>query len=169
MTKEEFQQDIENWDNHRLLLWPALEATKHLGLPVLELGCGHGSTKYLRQYCLDNGLELHSYDYSAEYAAKFGGIHVTNWETQVPWRKDWGVVLVDHSPGEHRKIAISKLHHAKVVVIHDSEPAGWNASDYQVTAEIEKFKFILHIEPAAPQAWTTGVSNEIDVFKIFII
>ena len=35
MKKEEFLKGCANWDNHRFLLWPALEATKGL---VVEFG-----------------------------------------------------------------------------------------------------------------------------------
>jgi len=113
MTKAEFLSVVGNWSNHRYLLWPALEATKHLKLPVLELGCGMGSTEFLRKYCQDEGLEFFSYDSDANYAKDFGSVYVADWST-IPWRKDWGVVLVDEAPGEHRKISLSLLHHAKI-------------------------------------------------------
>lgn len=168
MTKEEFTINAgeDGWDNHRILLWPALEATKHLGLPVLELGCGNGSTPFLQQYCKENGLELLSYDYNAEWAAKFGAIHVTNWDLQVPWRKDFGVALVDESPGEHRRESLKLLGHVQVIVIHDSEPYGWNASDYQVRPLFAKFKYTKDLVPEKEKtAWTTALSNFIDVTK----
>jgi hypothetical protein len=164
MTKEEFLQDVGNWSNHRHLLWPALEATKHLKLPVLELGCGDGSTPYLRKYCEANGLELFSYDYNKEWAAKFNAPHVTNWDN-IAWRKEYGVVLVDESPGEHRKESIKMLLHAKIVVVHDSEPKGWNASDYQVRPVFSKFKYMIDYEAEKPGAWATALSNFINVTK----
>jgi hypothetical protein len=165
MTQKQFQQDIENWDNHRYLLWPALEATKVLRLPVLELGCGHGSTKYLRQYCEDNGLELYSYDFNADYAHKFGATYVTNWAMQVSWRKEWGVVLVDESPGEHRKESLQLLCNAQCIVVHDSEPEGWNASDYQVRPLFNRFKYVKDFVSPKPGAWATVLSNYVDVTK----
>lgn len=166
MSKEEFLKDIDGWCNHRELLWPALEATKHLKLPVLELGCGHGSTPFLQTYCQANGLELFSYDFNSEWAAKFNAIHVTNWETQVAWRKEYSVVLIDESPGEHRKVSLSKLFHAKIIVIHDSEPLGWNASNYQVRPLFDRFKYMKDLTAKKPEAWSTSLSNFIDVSKL---
>lgn len=162
MTKEEFTRGVANWDSHRSLLWPALEMTKELGLPVLELGCGDGSSPFLQQYCKDNNLELFSYDYDYDWARKYGATHVTNWET-IPWRKEYGVALVDHSPGEHRKEALKKLLHAQIVVIHDSEPAGWTAADYKVREEFDAYKYRVDLQAPKGQAWATGLSNSIDI------
>lgn len=163
MTKEEFLKGVSNWDNHRHLLWEALERTKASKAPVLELGCGDGSTPFLKAYCAANGLELFSYDYNADWAAKFGATHVTNWATQAPWRKEFSVALVDESPGEHRKESLKLLHHVAIVVIHDSEPAGWNSSDYQVRGQIEKFKYVRDLPGSTGGAWASMMSNFIDI------
>lgn len=162
MTKLQFFKGIDNWSSHRELLWPALEMTKELGRPVLELGCGHGSTPFLQEYCRDNSLELFSYDYDHSWALQFGAVHVTNWEN-IPWRKEYGVVLCDESPGEQRKVSISKLHHAKIVIIHDSEVPGWNASDYKVRGEIEKYKYFYDLKSERPNAWASACSDFINV------
>jgi hypothetical protein len=164
MTKEEFLEGVGNWSNHRHLLWPALEATKHLKLPVLELGCGDGSTPFLRKYCEANGLELFSYDYNKDWSGKYNVPHVTNWDN-IPWRKEYSVALIDESPGEHRKESIRLLMHVKVLVVHDSEPKGWNASDYQVRPVFDKFKYVLDYESPKPGAWATALSNFINVTK----
>ena len=149
--------------NHKILLWPALEMTKHLKLPVLELGSGHYSTQFLRKYCLDEGLEFFSYDYNEQWAKDTGAVYVSDWEN-IPWRKDWGVVLVDESPGEHRKISLSKLHHAQIVIAHDTEIVG--AGDYQMRPEIEKYKSYLDYKTDA--AWATAMSDFHDVSKLEI-
>ncbi len=163
MTKEEFLKDIDNWSNHRYLLWAALEKTKHLRLPILELGCGTGSTPYLQQYCKDNNLKLHSFDFDKEWADKFGAHHVTDWN-DLTWNHDFGVVLVDHSPGEHRKEALKKLTHSQIIIVHDSEPKGWNASDYQVREQFGLFKYVFDIQSDEPGgAWATALSNTIDL------
>lgn len=160
MTKAFFTQYESNWHSHRPLLWEALEATKHLKLPVLELGCGDGSTPYLQSYCKDNELELLSYDYNQEWAQKFGAIHVTNWDN-IPWRKEYGVVLVDESPGEHRKESLKRLHHAKVIVVHDTEPAADHG--YKMRSELKKFKYLIDYQTDG--AWASAVSNFINVTK----
>lgn len=161
MTKADFFRVFANWNSHLMLLWPALEVTKHLKLPVLELGSGMGSTAVLRQYCKDEGLEFVTYDDKAEYAKENDSIHVTDW-ANIPWRKDYGVALVDHAPGEHRKIAIHLLTNTKIIVCHDTEPAA--DYGYQMRAELDKFKFMIDYE--TPGAWASSVSNEIDVTKL---
>jgi hypothetical protein len=166
MTKEQFLADQNDWCNHRELLYPALEATKHLGLPVLELGSGPGSTPYLRQYCKFNGLNLISYDFSEEWASKMNVTHVTNWDN-IPWRLEYGVVLVDESPGEHRKESLKKLIHCKIVVIHDSEPPGWNGGDYQVRPEFSRYKYQHDLQAEKPKAWASALSNFIDLSTIY--
>lgn len=162
MTKQEFTQITSNWDSHRPLLWAALEATKHLKLPVLELGCGEGSTPLLKWYCADEGLELFSYDYKKEWADKYGAIY-TNWNG-FDWSKKYSVVLIDESPGHHRKISLQNVK-AEVIVIHDSEPSGWNASDYQVRPLFGRFKYLVDFEQPKPQAWASALSDTVDVTK----
>lgn len=165
MTKDEFLKDVGNWSNHRYLLWPTLEATKHLKLPVLELGCGDGSTPFLQQYCRDNGLRLMSYDSNREWAKKFGATY-TDWSMfgAISAIK-YSVALIDEAPGEHRRESI-KMVNAEVIVIHDSEPAGWNASDYRVRPLFNRFKYIKDHQSMKPGAWATALSNTIDVTKL---
>lgn len=136
-------------------------------LPVLELGAGEGSTKYLRQYCADEGLEFCTYDFNEKYAKENESVFVRDWNL-IPWRKDYSVVLVDESPGEHRKESIIRLqNNAQIIVVHDSEPVGWNASDYQVRPLFEKFKYMKDLKSEAPEgAWTTALSNFIDITGI---
>lgn len=167
MTKEDFIdiKEMNNWCSHRYLLWPALEAVKHFKLPILELGAGYGSSPFMRQYCKDEGLEFLSYDIDKDWAEKQEVIHVKTWE-DVDWRREYGMAFVDESPGEHRRVSISRLHHVKIVCIHDSERPGWNASDYQVRPEIEKYTYFYDMIPTEGQgAWTSLCSNFIDVSK----
>lgn len=163
MTKEFFTRYESDWHSHRPLLWEALEATKHLKLPVLELGCGEGSTPLLKAYCKENDLQLFSYDFNAEYAKMYGAIHVVNWDN-IPWRKEFGVALVDESPGEHRKISLSRLHHVQVVVAHDTEPKADHG--YKMRAELKKYRFMIDYE--TPGAWASAVSNTINVTRFEI-
>ena len=160
MTKAEFLKDVGNWSNHRYLLWEALEATRHLNLPVLELGCGDGSTPFLQQYCKDNGLDLFSYDFNSEWAIRFDAHHVINWDSSVDWKRNYSVVLVDESPGEHRKTSIRSLINSRIVVVHDSEPVGWNSSDYQVRPEFMRYAYTYDLKSEKPEgAWATWLSN----------
>lgn len=172
MKKADFLKDVNNFSNHRYLLWEALEATKYLKLPVMELGSGYGSTPFLRQYTKDNGLDFYSYDYNKEWAEKTGATHVENWDT-LPhsinaWINEYSVVLIDESPGEHRKESLKTLSQGqvKIIVIHDSEIKGWNSSDYQVRPLFSNFKYMKDLQSEYKGgAWATALSNEIDVTK----
>lgn len=165
MTKEEFLKDVQNWDNHRYLLWPALEATKGL---VVEFGIGHGSTPYLSGYTQSRARHLVSYENNKEWFDKFNGnfVHeinlVKDWDLVVlPFEVD--VILIDHAPGERRKIDIAKYSHkAKIIVAHDTEPAADHG--YQMRAELKKFKYAVEYESQG--AWASMVSNFIDVKKL---
>lgn len=117
-----FLKDVSGWCNHRPLLWWALEATRGSSFPVLEMGCGEGSTPYLRDYCQKNERPFLSYDSDAGWAQRFGAAHVESWDGVVSG--GYSVVLVDHAPGERRHVDIALLaDRADYVVIHDSEPA----------------------------------------------
>lgn len=165
MTRDEFLQGVGNWSNHRYLLWPALESLKGSNCPVIELGCGDGSTPYLQKYCSINGIQLFSYDYDKAWAEKYGATHVTDWD-KIPWRDhQYSVCLVDESPGEHRKESIKKIL-AKIIIVHDSEPVGWNSSDYQVRPLFNKFRYVKDLQSEYKGgAWATALSNFIDVTK----
>lgn len=160
MTKERFLRSVGNWNNHLYLLWEALEASKYLKLPVLELGCGDGSTPYLLEYCKANKLELISYDYNKEWADKYNAIHIEDWDT-LDWAKEYGCVLVDESPGEQRKFSLQRLHHAKIIVAHDTEPPADHG--YQMREELAKYKYM--VDFGNDGAWATCASNFIDVGK----
>lgn len=161
MKKEDFVTYTDNWGSHRPLLWHALEEVKHLGLPVLELGCGDNSTPFLRQYCKDNKLILYSYDSKLPWAEKFGAIYVDDWDSKGLWHMDYGVVLLDLAPGEYRKTALKKLHHVRIVVAHDVEVAADHG--YKMRAELFKYKY--HKEHITSGAGTMAVSDYFDVGK----
>jgi len=169
MTREEFLKDIDNWSNHRLLLWSSLESTKGSRKIVRELGCGDGSTPFLDRYCDENDMVLLSFDNNVEWANKYEAVVVQNWDAEM---QHWigmpaAVVLIDHAPGEHRRKALQFfIDHPElfeIIVIHDSEPAGHNSSDYQVRELFSKFKYVKDLEAPAPKAWATALSNTIDV------
>lgn len=171
MTKEDFLKDVANWDNHRHLLWPALEATK--GDDVIEMGMGDGSTPQLHQYCETNGRNLFSYENNLEWAMNYQHLitgkhkifHVNDWDQVHRSHPIPGVVLIDHAPGERRKIDIVAFSHsAKIIVCHDTEPAADHG--YQMRSELLKFKYIKEYQ--SPGAWSTVVSNFIDVSKFEI-
>ena len=163
----DFLKNVQNWDNHRPLLWWALQQTESSSLPVCEMGCGEGSTPYLQSYCKASGRPLVSYDYNQEWASRYGANYVSDWNSIR--HPQYSVVLIDHSPGERRWIDIQLLADmADYIVIHDSEPA---ATGYMLDR-------IWHLFPhrrnlITPGAWATIVSRrhhipeiQVDGFEI---
>lgn len=169
MTKETFLNGVQNWNNHLYLLWPALEATTG---EVVEMGMGHGSTQQLHDYCLDRGRQLFSYESDPEWADKFmhlvdGGAHslkvLRDWDEVHAAHPSPDVILIDHAPGERRKFDIALFaNSAKIIVVHDTEPAADHG--YKMRAELEKFKYRNDFVSAG--AWSTSVSNFINVSKL---
>lgn len=168
MNYAQFTDDRGHWGSHRNLLWHALEAT--IG-PVIELGCGDSSTPFLYEYCQDQAREFTSYDSNKEWAAKYdqmGTFYVPDWDKSRIWQRPYGVCLLDLAPGEYRATALMKIS-STVIVIHDSEPVGWNASDYRVRPLFKKFRYAIDDIPEQKGApWTTALSNVIDVSKWII-
>lgn len=165
MKKEAFLKDLSAWGSHRVLLFEALEATKDSHLPVVELGCGDCSTPYLMEYCEKNKRVFFSFDSDKMWAEKYGSDYVKDWERHPLWLQKYSVCLLDLAPGEYRRVALMKLN-ADIIVIHDSEPKGWNASDYRVRPLFNQFKFVKDDQPKEKGSpWTTALSNTIDVTK----
>lgn len=167
MTREEFLEGISDWSNHRYLLWPALEMTKDSPHPVLEMGCGHGSTPFLQKYCDDEARVLRSMDNNKSWADEFGAEYISSDWNYKTWfyKQRYSVVLIDHAPGEKRREALELFAfspaHFEIIVIHDSEPKGWNASDYRVREIFDKFKYVKDLQPQENMgAWATWLSND---------
>lgn len=156
MTKQEFLKDVTNWDNYKYNLWVALTLTQGA---VVEFGCGQGSTDLLRKYCKETGREFMSFESNQDYARQYNSLHVTDWDTVNLTYVD--VLFIDHAPGERRWVDIKKYANiAKVIVIHDSEP---HNKGYMLDKIWHLFKYKKNFETNG--AWTTTVSNFIDVTK----
>lgn len=98
--------------------------------PVLELGCGWGSTPMLKLLCRDAHKLLESYDNSKEWADLFGATHVERWDRWNPKEPYYGVCFIDSSPGEERNQLIAKMKgRARYIIAHDHE-AGSAAAYY---------------------------------------
>lgn len=161
ITRDEFIGEITNWDNHRPALWDALQLTN---AGVIELGAGYGSTAKLQEYCKENRRSFESYENNLQWLKEefnptsFPTLYyIENWDDV---NLDCSLLFIDHAPGERRKVDIARGSNiAKIIVIHDTEPAADHG--YQMRAEIAKFKYIR--EYPSPGAWTTMVSNFIEL------
>jgi len=156
MTKEQFLKNLQadNNDNHRLLLWKALESTKG---NVVEFGSGWGSTEYLRGYCESNQRTFETYDNGEDWAKIHNSTHVTDWD-KIDVRGS--VILLDHAPGERRGDDMAlMMDRFEIIVVHDSEPIG--AGNYGYEKHWAKFKYRADVRTEG--AWATAVSNTIDI------
>ena len=154
MKRSKFLENMTNDNNHRLLLWNALNSTGGL---VVEYGSGYGSTIYLRKYCQDAKREFISYDNGFDWSKIHDSNFTDNWDNI---NHSGSVILIDHAPGERRWIDIEKYKDSfDIIVIHDSEPIG--AGDYKYENIWGLFKY--RIDVKSEGAWATAVSNKIDL------
>ena len=166
---KEFLEGVTGWNSYKPFLFKALENTKG---NVLELGMGEGSTQLLHDYCLNKDRMLVSIDNTKEWADKFKHldchhhmtIHSDNWDETFKgiMTYKWGVVLVDHAPGEHRHKAIELLKdNTDIIVVHDSQP---EATGYMLDKIFHLFKYKVDYKEFGD--WATMLSNTIDITKI---
>ena len=152
---------IDSYSNHRPMLMLALSLTKGR---VIEMGSGFGSTPYLTSYCYATSREFLSFDYNMEWANKTGSAWVQDWDKDLRWQKPCGLLFVDHSPGEHRHVAIKMMmDKADVICVHDSEIGG--AGDYKLEKVRPLFKYELGFNIHQGGAGCTLLSNKVDVSK----
>lgn len=167
MNQDEFLRDVDDWCNHRPLLWFALEATAGSEAPVLELGMGRGSTPHLHAYCESRGRRLLSLDSQPEWCAEFAHLGSALHEVRCAGC-DWSgfshdagqafsVALVDHAPSERRQFDVEYLvTRCQVIVLHDTEGSMYDGvwRHFPYRADVR-----------TPGACATAVSNTIDVTR----
>lgn len=165
MIKEEFLSGVSNWDNHRYLLWPALEATNG---QVIEMGMGYGSTPFLNKYCKQSQRQLLSFENDKQWFDQISKDFdhkmtlVNFWEHVYLNYPKPDVILLDHAPGERRKIDLQRFAEtAKIVILHDSEPVADHG--YQCRQFFKLYKYKIDFESEG--AWASALSNFINVGK----
>jgi len=163
-----FLKEVSGWNNHRPLLYLALELSKTGD--ILELGCGEGSTNQLHCYSEKTNRKVISYDFNQEWLDKYKHLATDNHQFRcnpnptglidyVIRDGKCSVCLIDHSPGERRwedAIAIKDL--VDYVVIHDSESA---ATGYMLDKVFPHYKYRLNNNTIG--ACATLLSNKVDV------
>lgn len=163
MTQDDFLFEVDNYSNHRVLLWLALEATAG---NVLELGMGYGSTPFLKRYAESRQRLLVSMESDVAWATKFITAETTHYHTILSSRdasrlfEPWSVALVDHAPGELRAPDLMRLkQNTDVIVIHDTEPH----LAHQYISLWPQFKFKVDVPGHHNGAWATAVSDRVDI------
>jgi len=161
-------------------LTPLITAVLNTKGNVFEMGCGDFSTVNLHQICKIQNRYLLSTDTSKEWLSHFLDLQSDIHEfIYVPvydddWQKNpkphlwddignqkWGVVFIDHRPGERRRIDISRFSElADIIVVHDTEELGYKYEDV-----FSEFKY--RYDYKRYRQYTTLLSNKIDVSKLF--
>lgn len=180
MNKEQFLLGMTDWNNHLPLLWLALENTTG---PVIEMGCGDGSTRQLHQYCKAAGRMLYSFDTDQDWLNRFSDCvsptHqftriINNWEIAQQICPRPSVILIDQAPGERRIVDVKNYsdHMAPggIIVIHDTQPPP-TAADYGYERIWHLFKYKVDLavsmnhecDPPHNRTWASAVSNDFDV------
>ncbi len=136
--------------------------------PILEMGCGFYSTLILHEICKVQGRVLVTMEEKADWFDKFcdlkSKLHQFYFVKNKNWAAmslidelKWGMVFVDHAPGERRKDDIVRLKdQAEFLVIHDSEEAG-----YKYESAFNQFSHRFDYTRVRP--WTTVLSNKYDL------
>ena len=160
---------------------PLFTAVTHTTGPILELGCGDYSTPLLHALCSKTHRFLLSTDTDKKWLNLFMDlerpwhhfayvpVYEDDWERNPkPYLWDnigadmrWGVVLVDHRPGERRAVDIKRLKdQADILVVHDAQEAGYN---YASIMNDFRYKYVYK----RYSTQTLILSNVIDVAALF--
>ncbi len=129
-----------SWGTHIPVLLKCLEQTEGA---VLELGLGISSTPVLHALCEDQDRLLVSYENDPVFIKMFEKYQTVmhHIETMIP-NRDWSVVLIDHKPDQTRvEQAIKLAHTAKILILHDSEPAHEDLYHYKQLQSLFKYRF----------------------------
>jgi len=167
------------YGTHMAPLLTAVMATRG---PVFEMGCGDYSTPLLHAICKSQDRFLLSSDTSRDWISlfldmesvyhkfKYVPVYKNDWDADPnPSKWDelgneverWGVVFIDHRPGERRAIDIVRFaNKADIIVVHDTETASYN---YEPVLNTFKYRY----NYKRYNVYTTLVSNNIDVQTLF--
>jgi hypothetical protein len=151
-----------DYDSHRPFLWLALNLFPKENLtPFSELGCGHGSTLVVNEFCKKQGRLFFSYETNKEWSQKFNNIVTSISNYNDLHVSNHGIIFVDSAPGEQRKELISKFaNDSDFIIVHDTEEGAEYVYGMSEILNSFKYRIDLHIT-GAPS--TTMVSNFIDL------
>lgn len=156
--------------------YPVLAAAVVAGRgPVLELGCGYGSTLMLHYMCKAMEVPLMTMDTDKAWLERFAGyagpghqlLHVEDWakvdfSRELPAR--YGCVFVDCAPGNARIELILRLKmQAKFIVAHDSERDHGTGANYEYERADGQFNYITEFRRARPY---TKILSHFQKFEI---
>lgn len=150
--------------------YPILAATvARSAEPVMELGCGEGSTPMLHYMCKMGGRLLMTFDSDMQWVNKYTGYkhpqhiirHVSDWSRIrdfIPGAPRLGVVFVDCAPGDARIKLIAQFRdEARFIVAHDSERDWGTGANYEYEKVKPLFRYVSEFRRWRP--YTLVLSN----------
>lgn len=149
---------------------PLLTAVLNTTGDVFEMGSGDWSTPFLHALCAKEKRTLLTADTDKEWLSHFADlarpwhklVHVElEWAWDYVGDQKWGVVFVDHKPGDRRIHDIVRFKDkAQVIVVHDTENPGYG---YEHVFKFFKYRY----DYKRYNVWTTLVSNHHGVSEWF--
>ena len=139
---------------------------------VLEIGTGYFSTLILRWLCAITDRKLYSYESKRKWYDKIKRKNKEDENFEIFYTPDfakadfdkrhWGMVFIDHSPNNKRKVEIARLaNKCDYMVIHDTTPYNPKhthiPSNYLYEGIWSLFKYRYDYTKIVP--WTSVVSN----------
>lgn len=165
-TPEQWKS-FDDYSSHRELLWLAVTKTqpekKEDAKPVIEFGCGFGSTPVLNIYCLGRKRKFISYENNSEWKNKWDYVNIIEDFMKINFSAEErpGILFIDCAPGEIRKDLIAKhANNADVIIVHDTEEGAQDI--YGIRDALNKFKYRLDYVPVGKPG-STALSNFINV------
>jgi len=160
-TKEPFikKEGLNGYATHQPCLHWCLNKT---GGNVIELGSGETSTGFISKLCSDSrtfiSLETNGLFYLSnkdkEWIKFVKVASITEIESILK-NNTFGVVFIDHAPGEHRQTCIEIVKNSSdYVVVHDTEEAGYGY-------DFSMYKYKYTFEYYRP--FTTILSNKYEI------
>lgn len=165
--------NLDNSSEYGSHFIPLTYAALNSSGPILEMGTGHYSTPLLHVICMTQNRQLLSVDTSKEWLKNFDNlknslhnflylpVYEDDWSVNpkpelwdsIKDNTKWGVVFIDHRPGERRKIDIQRFKDsAEFIVVHDTQQASYGYEEV-----LNSFKFRLDYKRF--ETWTTIVSD----------
>jgi hypothetical protein len=130
LRKITWQHWNEPFATHQPVLY---EVAQRCSGPIVEFGCGEGSTRMLNSICGQRGIRLLTLesdaDWLARYSARLGSDRhefrlVESWTNELDEieRHQWGLVFIDQGSWEARAETARRLaDNAEYIIVHDCD------------------------------------------------
>jgi hypothetical protein len=124
----------QHWNNAFATHQPVLyEIARRCQGPIVEFGCGEGSTRLLHHVCAQRGVRLLTLDSDAEWLDRYSNalssdLHefrvVEDWGDELAGteREQWGLAFIDQGSWEARADTAKRLaDKAEYLIVHDHD------------------------------------------------